>query len=127
MIEFVKALTAATETGKARWTSESNTGFTLAQKSGAVRIQSLESDGEWPYRLSLHDDKGATIEVLTSTGPEDDNAPQDLPLRALYVAARSQALNIDGVVAGILKELGVSPDDIKKVTKPGFDPDEIPF
>ena len=120
---FLAALLRATSDGRTKWISTSPTQFQLSTKSGTTMIYSRDGDGIAPFVLSVLDPNGVQIEALETDWEARVGVrvpkQQNVPLERLYQLARSQALNIDQVVNGILDDLGRSNDDV--------DPDDIPF
>lgn len=126
VIDLIGRLHAATRAGRAKWGAESNFSFLLTVPSGSVRVGSVDKDGSAPYELIVSDENGVAVESVRSTWYHDPEAEEwegepaawNIPLKDLYETARSSALNIDKVIAGILKDV----DENKAI-----DPDEIPF
>src|SRR4051812_43907758 len=105
-IRLLQALVERTEEGRIHWTSgDDPTSFGVSLPSTSILIQSVDGDGEAPFRVSLADSNGVTIESFESESPMDyppetrsDIERLNRALRQLYEGARRNALGIDKIL-----------------------------
>lgn len=116
-MELAQEFISRTRSGGITWTpvNTTNTAFQAHLRTGTVEIASDDEDGAAPFTLTVFDPSGRRIESLTTRvrqRPTGERvAAQWNPIwRELYDAARTQALNIDALVDGLLNEL--KEDDI---------------
>jgi hypothetical protein len=128
LLKLVGQLTIATKEGRVTWDSTTDYTYVSTLRSGELSISSVDDDGFAPYLLTIKDSHGRTIDSLRSN-EEPDNEP--LPwidtMKDLYELARNKALNIDGVIDGLMSDLGAPQSKPGPDQNVGFDPDEIPF
>jgi hypothetical protein len=130
-MELAQVLINGTKAGKTKWQKGTGGSYIFARSAGSVSVWSRDNDGDAPFGMTIFDRDGAVIETVEQDF--SDRLPPDwnVILAELYGVARSDALNIDLVVDGLLKavEEGEPPppppppaDDFA----PGAD-DDIPF
>lgn len=107
-----------------QWTAASNlVSFTVNTRKGSVQIRSVDGDGQAPYELLLFNSDGAAIESIETVTADarlpfsTESAPWNDLLNNLYQTARSNAIDLENVIKGILDEVE---------NPPGSD-DDIPF
>ena len=121
---LVGVLTERTQMGQFEWqkTGEPTTFSAVLPSGDSVLIYS-EASGGYPYIFTLFDAGGEVVEQIQTLGPEDAVGRWDIQLRALYVAARAKALDIDGAVNRMLEGFGVDPNAVGPMDAN----DEMPF
>jgi hypothetical protein len=123
-VSLLKRLSEKTVSGLVRWQQTANDeSYRVGLGEGSVRIDQItDSDGDTYYRLTLLNKKAQEVEELIFApwlSPEGDMSWA----AALYSAARRSALDIDGLLASMEKDLE------KGVTRAVADPtdDDLPF
>lgn len=138
LTEFMESLCESTSGGRVKWQSEGPASFLLGLPSGSVRIRSVDGDGVFPYELTIFDQDGVSLESATTRtqrNPAGTTQPLksslNSALRNLYDAARDSALNIDGLIEGILQDIekGATEGPAKSPPPPTARSadDDIPF
>lgn len=103
--DLLSALLHATEDSRASWTPGSREDtFVYSGSSASVVLSTQDNDGLVPYVIRLLDAEGRTVEELT-VGTSGELASVTYNL---YKAARSDALNIDRTISGLLDDLGAA-------------------
>jgi hypothetical protein len=105
LAQLAEVLLAQTQAGKLRWeplvTEDSN--FEVSLPSGSINIMLNRQGG---HDLDIYNENGAYIESLRS-GIMKPAIPESwsATLEKLYAAARDSALNIDGLIDGLMHDL----------------------
>ena len=105
------------------WKADGDNAFLLTGQSGAIRV-SNEGNGEHPYALRVYGPYGTVIEEAV-TVPDEFYHSWERQLEALYMDARTAALNLPEVLAGLTEEFGL-PTQLPPTTVSPSD-DDIPF
>lgn len=123
-------LVERTKAGTVKWTGDSRlVSFSLVTRKGSIVISSRDNDGQAPFDLSVLNAKGTAIQWLSSEWwrlepqiPETEPAPWNETLETLYRLARANAVDLEGVIGGILEEIDNPTADF-----PSSPTDDIPF
>lgn len=131
---LMKRLLEDTRAGKISWRASGDLSiFSLVTTSGSVIVRSIDGDGQAPFLVELLNPNGVNIERIESdwepgTGPQGQRlrigASWNKELSALFESARSAAINLDGVITGILDEIEHPNTD---ADFGGGSDDDIPF
>jgi hypothetical protein len=111
LLQLAERVIAETNQGKVTWRGSNDlTSFSFTTAQGSVIVNSLDGDGQAPYRLSILNTEGTAIESVesvwdTNAGPPAPPAPWNALLQTLYETARSSAVSLDDVIDGILREI----------------------
>jgi hypothetical protein len=106
VIVLCERLADATRAGRAKWRDEGEDTFLWDGEQGSVSVQSRDKDGEPPYEFVVFNANGVKVDQLTSQLLENDQpAEWNVPLAALYRAARRSALNADEVIDALIQAL----------------------
>jgi hypothetical protein len=119
LMSFADQLLEATRSGTARWRSSSDlTAFSLETSQGAVVVDSIDRDGAAPFVLTVLNSDGAEVgslrtdlnELLPGGQVRKASAPWNRVVSELYAAARTSAIDLEGVLGGILRDIEADKD-----------------
>lgn len=140
LVELAKALLDRTRSGTAKWRGDSTlTSFSVVTRKGSVVIGPRDDDGQPPYNLSVLNAEGQAIQWLASEWwPVDvranplalsptEPAPWNEVLEDLYRLARASAVDLEGVIGGILEEVDHPPPAVSDDFPAAAADDDIPF
>lgn len=101
---LVDALLAGTLNGKVRWqTHDRVDSFHFDGSTGSIVIRTSDRDGLPPYEFIVLNSDSQVVESLHSR--DDDDEDLENSLHTLYEAARQSALDVDGTIRGLLREV----------------------
>jgi ankyrin repeat protein len=100
-------LVEATRAGYVEWQREEEEDtFVWQAEQATVSIGSRDKDGEPPYQLVVANERGETLEELTSELVANDQpADWNEPLANLYRAAQRKALGADEIIEALIDSL----------------------
>lgn len=106
--QLVLGLLQATKKGRLKWepADADRDNFEVDLPSGSVNIVDSKAQGSpgGPYALHVYNENGAYVESLRSQwAPEA--APWNADLEALFKLAFESAINVNGVIDGLLRDI----------------------
>jgi hypothetical protein len=112
LIALARGLVERTVSGQIEWREVvPANAFQLDIPSGAIVIETVDSDESPPYRMTIHNPEGQEVDALEQEWEayEGESYPADwnVTLADLFEAARRNALDIDSVLNGIIQDLGL--------------------
>lgn len=101
---LVDALLVGTQQGKVLWQSDDRVdSFQFHGSTGSVVIRTSDRDGLPPYEFLVLNSDSQIVENLHSRDDGDEHL--EYALHRLYEAARQSALDVDGTIQGLLREV----------------------
>jgi hypothetical protein len=127
LVPLAEELIRRTEAGRIRWNDfGGGIAFEVKTPSASVLVDTVDGDGEQPYRLTVRNREGLPIDELaqewTTTSEGRRPSPWNDIMRDLYEIARRSAFDVDQLLDHFLEELDSPPQQAHEV----FD-DEPPF
>jgi hypothetical protein len=99
-------LSAATLAREAQWNADGDDSFLWVHPEGGVTIESRDKDGQPPYELRIYNPDHEPVDELASDLVADEEpAPWNGALAALYRAARRSALHADDIIDALTNAL----------------------
>jgi hypothetical protein len=79
----------------------------LERPTGKLLLESVDGDGNHPYRFEVFNADGRSI-VEAETIVGERYGPWEAEIEVLYEAARRNALGVDSVLRGLEDDLGIN-------------------
>jgi hypothetical protein len=110
---LVSKLFELTNRGKLKWqTTSDQDRFVVVLEKGTVEIEESEpwydsnsGDATYDYAMTVHDESGRSLDVITQKDLREPRGPFDCMLPDLFRVARASALNSEEAVQELLTEL----------------------
>jgi hypothetical protein len=134
LLALARELLEKTRNGLIKWKPDAAlASFAIRTRRGSVVVGSRDGDGQEPFTLTVLNPEGQAIEALVSEwwkidpdfGPREPAPWNDL-LADLYRTARANAVDLEGIIDGILAEVE-NPSDEEPDFPSSASDDDIPF
>lgn len=106
MMRLIRALADSTAGGRVSWQpTDEPTSFLTSLEHGSVLVESVDSDGVAPFRVSILNRDGVVVETISTTDDAVSTVGQFQELHRLYQTAKRQSFAVDETIDGLLNEL----------------------